>query len=44
MIKGAFDIRDPFRGKVKIDDGGLHIRVPKPESDFSDIVCGLQDR
>jgi hypothetical protein len=29
MIKGAFDISDPFRGKVKIYDGGFYGGVPK---------------
>jgi hypothetical protein len=29
MIKGAFDISDPFRGKVKIYDGGFYRGVPK---------------
>jgi hypothetical protein len=33
MIKGAFDISDPFRGKVKVYDGGFYRGVPKESAD-----------
>lgn len=32
-IKGACDIRDAFRGKVKIYDGGFYISMPKEPAD-----------
>jgi hypothetical protein len=33
MIKGAFDIRDPFRNKVKIYNGGFYSGVTKEPTD-----------
>jgi hypothetical protein len=33
MIKGAFDISDPFRNKVKIYDGGFYRGVTKESTD-----------
>ncbi len=33
MIKGAFNISDPFRNKVKIYDGGFYRGVTKESAD-----------
>ena len=33
MIKGAFDISDPFRNKVKIYDGGFYRGVTQQSAD-----------
>jgi len=33
MIKGAFDLSDPFRNKVKIYDGGFYRGVTKESTD-----------